>query len=155
MENGFVINEKIVAIKRNARVLLKQSKKIPEDKQDKIFKEIYEGVKYLIEFKELSDEDRQLLTEFVGHFNGVLDFKMVNNILKLNYEEADKSKKWKNLHGKVLIEKMGGEGKIPEFIKMWRQFFLDSMEPKFLPNNWSVTHSIERSFGKKSRFYEE
>ena len=30
------------------------------------------------------------------------------------------------------------------FEKMWRQHFLDNMEPKFLPDMWSVDHSHDR-----------
>jgi hypothetical protein len=44
------------------------------------------------------------------------------------------------------------EGKISDFIKLWRTNFLQSMEPKFLPLGWRVDHTIERSFGLHSKF---
>jgi hypothetical protein len=53
----------------------------------------------------------------------------------------------------MILEKFGGEEKIPEFIRMWRELFLDKMKPKFLPKNWSIDHSISRAFGSKSKFY--
>ena len=96
------------------------------------------------------------MDKFIKNFSNIPDIKILEQIIKLKPNVDDNSsKKKKNLHGKVIIEKMGGEEAIPEFIKMWRQHFLDSMKPKHLPNNWSVGHSIERSFGKKSKFHTE
>ena len=47
-------------------------------------------------------------------------------------------------HGKkVVLYIMKHEGLIA-FEKMWRQHFLDNMEPKFLPDMWSVDHSHDR-----------
>ncbi len=47
-------------------------------------------------------------------------------------------------HGKkVVLHVMKNEGLIA-FEKMWRQHFLDNMEPKFLPDLWSVDHSHDR-----------
>ena len=47
-------------------------------------------------------------------------------------------------HGKkVVLYIMKHEGLIA-FEKMWRQHFLDNMDPKFLPDMWSVDHSHDR-----------
>ena len=83
-----------------------------------------------------------------------INFSLLQNIWKIKFvKSGDFSNKKRNLHGKVLLEKLGGDESIPDFIKLWRKNFLDTMDPKFLPNNWSVNHSIERSFGVKSRFH--
>ena len=58
----------------------------------------------------------------------------------------------KNLHGKLVIEKVKD---LKEFIMEWRQFFLDSFQPKFLPKEWSVKHEIVRTFGEYSNFRNE
>lgn len=42
---------------------------------------------------------------------------------------------------KYFINESGG---ILELEKMWRQHFLDTMNPQFLPAMWSVTHTAER-----------
>ena len=82
------------------------------------------------------------------------DFSILQNIIKIKFTKSGEfSNKKRNLHGKVLIEKLGGDDSIPEFIKLWRKHFLETMNPKYLPNNWSINHSIERSFGTLSRFY--
>ena len=38
---------------------------------------------------------------------------------------------------------MQNEG-ILKLEKLWRQHFLDSMKPKFLPENWSIDHQEDR-----------
>ena len=83
-----------------------------------------------------------------------IDFDFIEKSLKLKSKKTwTASQKRQNIHGKVLIEKFGGEEKLPEFIKMWRQLFIDEMNPKFLPKNWSVDHCIVRKFGNTTKFY--
>ena len=41
------------------------------------------------------------------------------------------------------------EGGLEEFEKMWRKCFLENMEPKFMPELWSVDHKHEASDYKK------
>ena len=55
-------------------------------------------------------------------------------------------------HGKIVVEQISKEGKISEFIKLWRTNFLTAMEPKYLPLGWRVEHTVERSFGVHSKF---
>eukprot|EP00340_Litonotus_pictus_P010560 CAMPEP_0170538752 /NCGR_PEP_ID=MMETSP0209-20121228/103504_1 /TAXON_ID=665100 ORGANISM="Litonotus pictus, Strain P1" /NCGR_SAMPLE_ID=MMETSP0209 /ASSEMBLY_ACC=CAM_ASM_000301 /LENGTH=666 /DNA_ID=CAMNT_0010840517 /DNA_START=675 /DNA_END=2672 /DNA_ORIENTATION=- len=45
--------------------------------------------------------------------------------------------KKKNIHGKVLLDKVENK---EEFIKLWREFFVSSMKPEFLPDYWDVNH---------------
>lgn len=40
----------------------------------------------------------------------------------------------------TIINKLLNEDKLFDFIKMWRQHFLDIMSPKYLPKHWSVDH---------------
>ena len=44
---------------------------------------------------------------------------------------------------------------LSEFIKYWRREFINVMKPKNMPSGWSVDHITLRTFGKKSKFYEE
>lgn len=69
-------------------------------------------------------------------------------------------------HGlKVVMAVVESEG-ILALERMWRQHFLDTMRPKYLPDLWSVnhrhdiliqnskdTHSLELLVGKKSKQY--
>lgn len=83
-----------------------------------------------------------------------IDFEFLEATLKFKPNlSGEVANKRHNLHGKVMIDKMGGEDSIPQFIKMWREYFLETMNPQFLPNSWSVDHCITRVFGAKSKFF--
>merc|ERR550539_2339247 len=44
------------------------------------------------------------------------------------------------------IEKEGGDQGVVMFERMWRQHFLDTMKPEFLPPMWSVQHRQDWKF---------
>ncbi|XP_048757461.2 exonuclease 3'-5' domain-containing protein 2-like isoform X2 [Ostrea edulis] len=48
-------------------------------------------------------------------------------------------------HGKGVIRYVRRHGGIYNFERRWRQHFVDTMKPKYLPTNWSVDHKHERS----------
>ncbi|KAI3809814.1 hypothetical protein L1987_19414 [Smallanthus sonchifolius] len=53
-------------------------------------------------------------------------------------------------HGKQVVDyllKNHGEKGIQEFCQRWRQVFVESINPRFLPAGWDVTHSGRREFG--------
>ncbi|KAL4461931.1 hypothetical protein ABPG74_000776 [Tetrahymena malaccensis] len=68
-----------------------------------------------------------------------------------NVKEDDKQNErvWA---GQKVIENLKTEEEIILFIKMWRQHFLDVMQPKYLPFGWNVNHKFTRDFGKESVF---
>ena len=43
-------------------------------------------------------------------------------------------------HAERVVSKVKAEGGLLEFQKRWRQHFLNSMKPRFLPKLWSVDH---------------
>lgn len=43
-------------------------------------------------------------------------------------------------HGQEVVKKVREAGKLLEFEKTWRQHFLDTMRPQYLPPLWSVDH---------------
>ncbi|KAL9959867.1 hypothetical protein ACROYT_G033231 [Oculina patagonica] len=43
-------------------------------------------------------------------------------------------------HGQEVVKKVRKAGKLLEFEKTWRQHFLDTMRPQYLPPLWSVDH---------------
>lgn len=45
--------------------------------------------------------------------------------------------------GKIVMDKIHSENKEQEFVQRWRQHFVDTMKPKFLPNHWSVDAKLE------------
>lgn len=57
-----------------------------------------------------------------------------------------------NPHGEKIVEIYTKANDIENFIRMWRQHFLDNNETKYLPQGWSVEHKMERQFGEHSIF---
>lgn len=47
-------------------------------------------------------------------------------------------------HGLKVYQYFCQNGGLTNFEKMWRQHFLDTMQPKYLPNMWSVEHNHKR-----------
>jgi len=53
----------------------------------------------------------------------------------LDYRELTKKEKLSK-HGKKLIKIIIKEKRIVDFVRLWRQIFLDSMQPQNLPYVW-------------------
>ena len=41
-------------------------------------------------------------------------------------------------HGWHLVNKLNNEEKIEEFIKLWRKHFIDTTQPQYMPDGWSI-----------------
>lgn len=44
----------------------------------------------------------------------------------------------KDTHGFIVVKQIIKEGKIQEFIEMWRKDFIDNMKPKYMPKYWDI-----------------
>jgi cobalt/nickel-transporting P-type ATPase D len=55
----------------------------------------------------------------------------------------------KNQHGKIVVSQLDD---YTEFIKEWRIFFIEALQPKYLPDAWNVEHQFYRTFGEHSKF---
>ncbi|KAH0480763.1 MAG: uncharacterized protein KVP18_002282 [Porospora cf. gigantea A] len=53
-------------------------------------------------------------------------------------------------HGEAMVVAVASD--IDVFIKRWRKYFLDVLEPGFMPVNWTVEHKCARHFGEHSTF---
>jgi hypothetical protein len=47
-------------------------------------------------------------------------------------------------HGKLVVRFIENNGGLHMFEKRWRQHFVNTMKPQFLPKNWSIHHRHER-----------
>ena len=89
----------------------------------------------------------------INNYNEI-DIKIAECISKYKINSISNRDK-KNIHGQLVLEKLNALNNINElknFIREWRQFFLDSFQPKFLPTEWSVNHEMIRTFGQLSQF---
>lgn len=46
-------------------------------------------------------------------------------------------------HGYHVVKKLDTEEKIKEFVKLWRTHFIETMNPQFMPNGWSIDFRIK------------
>ena len=69
----------------------------------------------------------QLLRE--DHINEIYEFK---GIYRKQYD-----------HGYHVVQKLDTEEKIEDFVKLWRNHFVDTMQPLFMPTGWSVDFRIK------------
>jgi hypothetical protein len=65
----------------------------------------------------------------VEHEKEIYNFKSTNRIL---YD-----------HGYHVVKKLYSDEKIKEFVKLWRNHFVDNMHPKYMQHGWSVNFRIK------------
>ncbi|GBG63778.1 hypothetical protein CBR_g39322 [Chara braunii] len=61
-------------------------------------------------------------------------------------------------HGKKVVEmliRQGGDDALRHFVRRWREVFVESLKPKFLPSAWDIKHSGRREFGEYSVYNPE
>ena len=61
-----------------------------------------------------------------------------------------KNENYGGLHRKRVVEAFVAENRLAEFIRLWRQHFLDNMKPKHLPPMWSVEHNLDKLRAKET-----
>ena len=84
------------------------------------------------------DRSQQLMLIVQTHFNtSELTPEMITEAATM---ETRKENSNFVSHGQEVVKKVREEGKLLEFEKTWRQHFLDTMRPQYLPPLWSVDH---------------
>jgi len=46
-------------------------------------------------------------------------------------------------HGYHVVQQLNNEDKFEDFVKLWRKHFIDTMNPQFMPNGWSIDFRIK------------
>lgn len=95
----------------------------------------------IIEILKLTAETSGLEYEFVRKLNYIQLYKLYT-ILKSHYnEEFEEFKKKKSLefdHGYQVVKQLDTHEKIEEFVRRWRKHFVDTMNPPYMPDGWSI-----------------
>jgi len=47
-------------------------------------------------------------------------------------------------YGKIIADTLDTDEKLTQFVRRWRQHFIDTVKPKFMPKHWSVDRPIYR-----------
>jgi cation-transporting P-type ATPase D len=61
-------------------------------------------------------------------------------------------------HGQLVVEtayKQGGDDALSQLCALFRQAFIDALNPKYLPAGWKVEHTAPRTFGEHSIYHED
>ena len=144
---------KLIQFIKKCKVIKKnKNKNLPEIAETKLKKNLKETFDTLLEnsqeFKNFVEKNKIICNK-----EDDIDDNFLNIFCdKFIVDDKNIPEGKKNLHGKLVIEKVKD---LKEFIMEWRQFFLDSFQPKFLPKEWSVKHEIVRTFGEYSNFRNE
>lgn len=62
----------------------------------------------------------------------------------LTYAYADLSNSRTETHGKLVIDRLTNENKLQWFVEMWREHFLHTMSPKYMPKYWDRNRDIKK-----------
>lgn len=90
----------------------------------------------------LPAERRETLENTVRDFYDVDEItdELLNKAVDIDYKIRNKYYK---PHGKRVVTHMKKNEGLFSFEKRWRQHFLDTMKPRFMPKSWSVNHRHE------------
>ena len=114
-----VDNPQLGKVRSAAKALLKSGEKLPKPRRD------------------------ELETIVRNHFKvSEVDNELLKRAMEMDIREENK--KFLGLHGERVVKAILEENGLIEFVKMWRQRFLDLMKPKHLPQLWSVDHNLHK-----------
>jgi len=91
-------------------------------------------------------EDTGIPFETVCNYNYVQLYKMYLLLKKAHEQEMYEFKRDNRIyydHGYHVVQKLIAEDGIEDFVKLWRQHFIDTMQPKYMPTGWSVDFRVK------------
>jgi len=100
----------------------------------------------IIEKLEFIAEGTGIPFDVVKNYNYIQLYKLYNLLIDLHRSESDEFKsKYRELydHGYHVVKQLDTEEKIEEFVKLWRNHFIDTMMPQFMPVGWSIDFRIK------------
>ena len=113
--NFVVVNRTKSSVRAAAKALTATNNKIPEDRKQVL---------------------KQRISDYLGHDPSA------EEIMKLKFMQVNETKYVGTIpdHGSEVVKRVIEQGTVEEFIVRWRNFFLSSMKPQFLPKGWCVDH---------------
>lgn len=115
----YVDNPQLAKVRSAAKALLHSGSKIPVKRRN-----------------ELEEVVRSY------HNINVLSEELLKKTVEINVKVENRN--FQGLHGERVVRSVISEGKLPEFVRLWRRHFLEYMQPKYLPAMWSVDHNLHK-----------
>ena len=114
-----VDNPQLGKVRSAAKALLKSGDKLPVERRD------------------------ELETIVCNHFKvNEIDTELLKTAMEMDIRQENE--KFLGLHGERVVKAILEENGLIDFIRLWRQRFLDLMKPKHLPPLWSVDHNLHK-----------
>jgi len=100
----------------------------------------------IIERLQFISKNSNIPFELLKTFNYVQLYKIYLELKNKRIEQVKNFKsKYRKIydHGFHVAQKLDTDTKIEEFIKLWRNHFIDTMHPKYMPIGWSVDFRVK------------
>ena len=116
---------------------------MPKDRRKKIKEDIRNNFA-VINDPTLHEEIQREFEKFDYKENGQVKinekfFKFFSNVTNFRgLAQKNSNKDFKNMHGRLVVEKFNTIEEIKAFIDEWRAYFISTMNPAFLPHDWNL-----------------
>lgn len=134
-----------IKIRKYLEVKCNAPYELPENQDEiKKFKSIQRTARALLPLKNGSiPENRKMeLLKILG--KAFPDAILTPTFIQQIAYEKEPAAKHKTSHGELVVEYFKKQGGIVELEKLFRQHFLDTMQPQYLPKLWNVNFSVDR-----------
>lgn len=86
--------------------------------------------------------------ETLSNYNYIQLYKLLLIIkeehVRMNNEFRKKQKKFYD-HSYHVVQKLDTEEKLEEFVKLWRTHFIETTNPQYMPQGWSIDFKVKRN----------
>lgn len=115
----------------------------------KSYGKINESIK--LEKLKFVSEETGIPFDFLCNLNYIQLYKLYLLIKEEQIKEVNDFKlnnRIKYDHGYLVVQKLDTDEKMTEFIKLWRQHFIETMNPKYMPKGWSINFRVKTKMNK-------
>jgi hypothetical protein len=91
-------------------------------------------------------DNSNLPYDMLVELNYIQIYKLYLRLRQAHVEEIEAFKtenRYLYDHGYHVVQKLDTEEKIMDFVKLWRNHFIDTMQPVYMPHGWSVDFRIK------------
>jgi hypothetical protein len=119
---------------------------------DKKLLRVRSAANALLRFRDRMPPERvqhllNIVNEYLGKEPENSDLLICNDLIVCSRDNVHSNDAFNVGHGEKVAQEILSEGvdgeKFKEFIRRWRQHFLDSVFPKHMPTGWSVAHGLK------------
>ncbi|KAL4477166.1 hypothetical protein ABPG72_008900 [Tetrahymena utriculariae] len=144
LQYASVVQDVIQRLSRSARSFQKNKSQMPKENQQKLKSIIRQNYQDFIELKDIQQKIEIHPASYFGtnKQNQIkINDKLISYCLELdNFKKIGKENScndFKNQHGKYVVDQLKNLKDLTKFVLMWRQNFINTMQPKFLPKDWT------------------